>query len=190
MDADYSVELGSEDPVLDFPWADSSGRLAYVDLKRHPELIAKITETEKCPELAEFLRSANSAGSRFQTAKCDVWVTEELVPEEEVFAASHKFASYVDIVFCETAVCLSFPRHEQFVKRITALLKRAPEISSAVEFCVRRCLFAHEPEVRDGFYITVYVNGYGNDELSAKKNWAIGLKLVENAMLQLSVATE
>ena len=34
MDADFSIELGREDPVLDFPWKDPAGKLAYVDLKR------------------------------------------------------------------------------------------------------------------------------------------------------------
>ncbi len=28
MDADFSIELGREDPVLDFPWSDPSGKLA------------------------------------------------------------------------------------------------------------------------------------------------------------------
>jgi len=40
--------------VLDFPWTDPAGALAYFDLKRHPELIAKVEEAEKFPELADF----------------------------------------------------------------------------------------------------------------------------------------
>ena len=60
MDADFSVELGDEDPVLDFPWADASGRLAYFDLKRHPELLAQVGEAKEFPELAEFLRVLGS----------------------------------------------------------------------------------------------------------------------------------
>jgi hypothetical protein len=27
MDADFSIELGREDPVLDFPWKDPAGTL-------------------------------------------------------------------------------------------------------------------------------------------------------------------
>src|SRR5260221_5422223 len=56
MDADFSIELGRDDPVLDFPWKDPAGKLAYVDLKRHPELMVEIEEAEKFPELGEFLR--------------------------------------------------------------------------------------------------------------------------------------
>lgn len=189
MDADFSVELGNDDPVLDFPWIDASCRLAYVDLKRQPELLPRIEEAKHHPELVEFLQSINSGRSRFESAKCDVWATEELVPEEEIFAASHKFASYVDVVFSEMADRRSFPQHEQFVKRLVALLRRAPEISSSVEMCVRRSFFHQGTETREGFYFTVYVNGYGNDEAAAQKNWAIGMKLVANAIVQLS-ATE
>ena len=187
MDADFSVELGNDDPVLDFPWTDSSGRLAYVDVKRHPELLPTIPEASGNPELAEFLRSINSARSPLQSAKCDTWMTTELAPEEEIFAASHKFASYVDIVLSDAADCLNFSRHEEFVKRLVALLRRSPEIASSVEVFVRRCFFV-AAQISEGFYFTVYVNGYGNDEPSARKNWAIGMKLVENAIIQLSRA--
>ena len=44
MDADFSIELSREDPVLDFPWKDPHGKVAYFDLKRHPELLASIAE--------------------------------------------------------------------------------------------------------------------------------------------------
>ncbi len=190
MDADFSVELGSDDPVLDFPWTDPAARLAYVDLKRQPELLPQIEEAKQYPELAEFLRSVNSARGCFESAKCDVWATEELVPEEEVFGASHKFASYVDVVFSDAAGRRSFPRHEQFVRQLAALLRRAPEISSSAEVCVRRCFFGEGGETRQGFYFTVYVNGYGDDEAAARKNWTIGMTLVGNAMAQLSAVPE
>src|SRR6266403_3842761 len=108
MDADFSIELGREDPVLDFPWKDPAGKLAYVDLKRHPELMARIEEAEKFPELGEFLRVMNSARTMLETAKCDAWTTTELSAEEDVYDASRKFASYVDVVFSGIDVRLSF----------------------------------------------------------------------------------
>jgi len=72
------------------------------------------------------------------------------------------------------------------VKRLVTLLRRAPEISSSVEVCVRRCFLVDVGEPREGFYFTVYVNGYGNDEPGARKSWTIGLDLVGGAILQLS----
>ncbi|MBI1740685.1 MAG: hypothetical protein HYR57_07370, partial [Candidatus Koribacter versatilis] len=73
MDADFSIELGREDPVLDFPWTDPDGKLAYFDLKRHPELLARVEEAKQFPELEDFLRAVNSAMSSVESAKCDAW---------------------------------------------------------------------------------------------------------------------
>jgi len=192
MDADFSIELGREDPVLDFPWSDPAGKFAYVNLKGRPELIAKVEEAASFPELGEFLRALNSARSIVETAKCDAWETTELNPEEEVYSASHKCASYVDAVFSNIDMRLSslrqsFPAHEQFARKLVELLRRAPEIPSAVEVCVRRCYFG-EGGVREGFYCSLYVSGYGNDEVSARRNWEVGLKLMWNAIGQLSAA--
>ncbi len=186
MGADFSIELGQEDPVLDFPWKDPAGKLAYVDLKRRPELMASIEEAEQFPELREFLRTMNSARSMVETAKCDAWTTSELSPEEEIYDASHKFASYVDVVFSNIDARLSLSAHEQFARKLVALLRRTPETPSAAEVCVRRCYFAEETGVREGFFCTLYVSGYGNDEAGAHQNWGVGLKLVGNAILQLS----
>lgn len=191
MDADFSIELGREDPVLDFPWKDPAGELAYVDVKRRPELMARIEEADKFPDLGEFLRTVNSTRSMVETAKCDAWATTELSAEEEVYDASHKFASYVDVVLSNIDVRLcalrqSLSAHEQFATKLVELLRRAPETPSAAEVCVRRCCFAEVAGVGEGFYCTLYVSGYGNDEGSARQNWGVGLKLVGNAILQLS----
>jgi hypothetical protein len=186
MDADFSIELGQEDPVLDFPWSDPAGTLAYVDLKRRPELLVRIAETQNFPELAEFLRMANSPRSVVETAKCDAWATTELNAEEEIYGGSHKCASYVDVVLSNLDARLSLRIHEQFARKVTELLRRAPETPSAAELCVRRCYFGEDGGVREGFYFTFYVSGYGNDEASARLNWGVGLKLMGNAILQLS----
>jgi len=191
MDADFSIELGREDPVLDFPWKDPDSKLTYVDLKRRPELIAEIEEARSYPELGDLFRSVNSARSMVETAKCDAWATTELNAEEDVYDASHKFASYVDVVFSNTDANLSsyrqsLPTHEQFARRLVELLRRVPETPSAAEVCVRRCYFADESGVQEGYYCTLYVSGYGKDEDSARQHWGVALKLMGNAIVQLS----
>jgi hypothetical protein len=185
MDADFSVELGREDPVLDFPWKDPAGKFTYVDLKRRPELMASIEEAEQFPELGELLRTLNSPRSMVETAKCDAWATSELSAEEEVYEASHKFASYVDLVFVNIDARRSLSTHEQFARKLVELLRRAPETPSAAEVCVRRCYYGEEGGVREGFYCTLYVSGYGNDETSVRQSWGVALKLMGNAILQL-----
>ena len=188
MDADFSIELGREDPVLDFPWTDPAGKLIYLDLKRRPELLSQVEEAEKFPELREVLRTLNSARSVLETAKCDAWATTELSPEEDVYDASHKFASYVDVVFCSTGARLLLPKHQEFVAKLVELLRRAPETPSAADVCVRRCYFAEGADVQEGLYCTLYVNGYGKDEAGARQNWAVALSLMGAAVLQLSAA--
>jgi hypothetical protein len=190
MDADFSIDLGREDPVLDFPWTDPAGKLAYFDLKRHPELIAKVEEAERFPVLAQFLRTVNSARSVVESAKCDVWATTELSPEEDLFNAAHKFASYIDLVCSDLEPRFSLPFHESFARRLIELLHLAPEISAAVEVCVRRCFFGDAGEIREGFYFTMYVSGYGTEETAARQTWAIATKLVESAIIQLSARPE
>src|SRR5580658_4406179 len=144
MDADFAIELGRKDPVLDCPWTDPAGKFAYVDLKRRPELLASIAEAEKFPELGKFLQAMNSAQSMVETAKCDAWATRELGSEEEIYDASHKFASYVDVVFSEIDERLSLLAHEHFARKLVELLRRTPETRSAAEVCVRRCYFEQE----------------------------------------------
>jgi hypothetical protein len=186
MEADYSIELGKDDPVLDFPWTDPSGKLRYFDLKRHPELMEKIEEVREFPELAEFLRVINSGRSAFESAKCDAWVTTELSDEENIFNASHKCASYVDLVASSLEARGTYKLHRQFAGKWKELMRRVPEISASAELCLRRCFSVGPAETTDGFYFTLYVNGYGEDEFVARKNWNIGLGLTGNAIVQLS----
>ena len=185
MEADFAVELGADDETLELPWAAADGGPRYYDLKRQPELLLNLEEATRVPELGEFLAVVNSPAGLLETAKCDTWASTEINPEEEIFGAACKFGSYVDVLFSREASRCSFAEHEQFAKRITQLLKRVPEIPAAAELLVRRCFYRTGDETRDGFYITLYLFGYGDDEPQARQRWAIALKLVENAIRQV-----
>lgn len=186
MEADFAVELGADDETLEFPWAADGGP-RYYDLKRTPELLLNVEEASRVPELAEFLAVINSPAGILETAKCDAWSSAEINPEEEIFGAAYKFGSYVDILFSPETSRHSFPEHEQFARRITHLLKRVPEIPASAELLIRRCFYHVADEIQQGFYITLYLFGYGDDEPQARQRWAIALKLVENAIRQLSL---
>lgn len=185
VEADFAVELGEDDETLTFPWATDGGP-RYHDIKRQPELLLNIEEARRVRELREFLASVNSAATRFESAKCDTWFSTEMTLEDEIFGASCKFGSYVDLLFSDDQVRFSFPDHEQLANRLKQLLKRVPEIPAAAEFLIRRCYYDNDGQVRAGFYITFYLFGYGDEENEARQRWAIGLKLVENALRQLS----
>jgi hypothetical protein len=192
MQADYSVELGREDPALELPWQSEDGRTRYYDLKRHPESITQIAEAADAPELKTFLTRINAPAFPLQTAKCDTWSSREISPEEEIFGAPVKFVSYVDLVFVllsvENEPRLSFERHEALAKSLCALLERAPEMSASFELVIRRCYYHSDgrpDESASGFCMTIYVSGFGNDEAEARQRWSIALALVQHALVQV-----
>ena len=190
MDADFSVELGSDDDALEFPWADPAGEPRFYDIKNQPDLLLYVSEANRYQELGEFLASVNSPSSLFQSAKCDIWFEDELEEAEEIYGASLKLGSYVDILFADTSESgprFDFARHERVSDRLVQLLGRAPQISVAAEFIVRRCYFHMQDDpVRPGYYLSFYCFGYGDDRDEARKRWGIGMNLVQNALLQLS----
>jgi hypothetical protein len=187
VQADYSIELGHDDPTLEFPWKDREGRCRYFDLKRQPELLAALPEANEYQELREFLARVNSPSSMFETAKCDAWSTTRLNPEEDIFEAGWKFGSYVDLLFSDFARRYAFDFHESMVRELVELLKKSPEIPAAAEFLVRRCYYRLENrEGASGFYVSLYCFGYGEDNPSARKQWGIALSLINNAIRQLS----
>ena len=196
MQADFSVELGAEDDHLELPWSSPDGTLRYYDLKRRPDLLLMVEEAHHNQQLGEFLAATNSANSILETAKCDTWLSNEISEEEQVYGGGWKFGSYVDLLFSDGAARFSFEEHEHLAAEIVRLLKLVPEISAAAEFIIRRCYFkseavarppsAGQEDAREGFYLTFYLQGFGSDEQEARQRWNIGMKVVENALLQLS----
>lgn len=185
MDAEVSVELGAEDPTLAIPWSSDGGERHYYDLRSRPDLLLYVDEAAQYPEVGEFLSSINSRHSILQSAKCDAWYTTELNEAEAVFGVAGKFASYVDLLFANDQ-WRDFEACEKFAGKLAKLLQRAPELAAATETIIRRCHVESGGEVQEGFYFTLYVFGYGDEEVEARLRWGIALKLVENAVLQLS----
>lgn len=189
MQADYSVELGREDPALELPWQSEDGGSRFRDLKRNPDLVLEIPEAIDSPELSAFLARINAQGFPLQTAKCDTWHSREISPEEEIFGAPQKFASYVDLIFETDEPRLSLEKHEALAKSLCGLLQRAPEMAASVELVIRRCHYhpdAKPAESASGFCITTYVSGFGEDEAEARKRWSIALTLLQHALVQVA----
>ena len=190
MQADYSVELGAEDPTLSVPWVSPDGAQRYFDLRRQPDLLLYVEEAIRYPELGEFLTHVNSERSQIQSAKCDAWFTTELNEEEQIYGAAGKFGSYADLFFIAPEERSSFAVHEEFATQLTALLRRAPELPSSVEIMIRRAYFGIDVEdatdSKEGCYFTLYVFGYGDEEEEARRHWAVSVNLVKNALFQLA----
>jgi hypothetical protein len=212
MQADYSVELGAEDPILSVPWGSPGDTQRYLDLRRQPDLLLYIEEAIRFPQLGEFLTHVNGERSQLQSAKCDAWFTTELIEEEQIYGAPGKFGSYVDLFFITPEQRSSFAANEEFAIQLSALLNRAPELPSSVEITIRRAYFGADSPVaaadagqdggedaaddaagsqdesgsEEGCYFTLYVFGYGDEEEEARRHWAVSLNLVQNALFQLA----
>jgi hypothetical protein len=193
MQAEVSVELGAQDDCLEIPWSSPESEVRYYDLRRRPELLLNVAEAHNNRELGEFLASINSSHSILETAKCDTWLSDKMTEEEAIYGALWKFGSYVDLIFSDLERRTSLERHEELADSTSRLLRRVPEIPAAAELVVRHCYYhdpvAPDPEVSEtGFCVTFYLYGYGDDEAEARQRWVIALKVVENALLQLSAA--
>ncbi|HVZ16059.1 MAG TPA: hypothetical protein VG897_02995 [Terriglobales bacterium] len=187
MQADFSVELTEEDPTLALPWTDPEGRWRYYDLRKYPEQIANLEEVQSFPPMREFLSVVNSISSNLQSAKCDAWFSNKMTEEDEPFGASCKFGCYVDLAFHQQVPQMSLPLHEAFAVRLVDLVKRAPELPASMEIIIRRAHFEDDTEeIREGYYFTTYVFGYGEDEAEARQSCGITLRLVGHAALQIS----
>jgi hypothetical protein len=149
MHADFSVELCQEDPMLELPWTSDDPSVRYYDLKSRPELVLQIPEAAAHPEISAFLARINAADSPLETAKCDAWPSREISAEEEIFGASQKFVSYIDLVFVDENVRGSFEKHEKFASELCQLLNRAPDMAATVELIIRRCYY-HQREMSSG----------------------------------------
>lgn len=172
MNADWSVELGHDDPALEFPWSSEDGAQRFVDLSQNISSIEEIAEAQKYPELAEFLREVNVTSSPWITAKCDLWIDRELGEAEQIYGAQMKMGSYVDLIRRNQAERFSFALHEHFVKQTTLTLQQTADAAMACELIVRRCWYHTEGvpqrEPAPGFYISVYIFGYGDDEVQTR----------------------
>jgi hypothetical protein len=110
--------------------------------------VLQILEARAYPELTSFLSRINAAGFPLATAKCDVWSSSKVAPEEEIFG-DRKFVSYVDLVFVDESDRYSFEKHEAFAKDLCRLLGHAPEIAATVELVVRHCYYHQEDSVSE-----------------------------------------
>jgi hypothetical protein len=78
MEADWSVALAADDPVITVPWTASEGhdrKCRFVDLRRGGHLIEEIEEVQARPALRSALLLLNDSASPLWTAKCDAWTS-------------------------------------------------------------------------------------------------------------------
>jgi hypothetical protein len=184
LDADFSIELGRDDAVLEMPWSAPEGEARYHDLRKEPAALEQLEEAVRFPELGEFLSRVNADGQAFQTVKCDVWMGTDIEEAEEVFGGRAKQGSYCDLVFRALEKRHSFAAHERFARDAVECLRQAREMRASAEIVVRRCYFHDGADSVEGFAITVFVVGYGEDLADARREWGAALGTVRDAIEQ------
>jgi hypothetical protein len=186
MLAEWSVECGEDDPVLVVPWSsdprDPSGSVHFVDLRENPYDLDHIPEAELHPPLMQALRALNATRSPVFTAKCDAWPMDGdeleatqmnigLAPAD----APYGFASYIDCIWRERTLFVSFHQQEQRLRRLVRLLEPLDHPYVAVEAVLRPAL-VDLTGPQQGFAVSLYVKALGTDAPHAYEHWSRALE--------------
>ncbi len=187
MVAEWSAECGEHDPILVVPWSDPSG-LHFVDLRENPYDLDHIPEAEQHAPLLQALRALNAPRSPVFTAKCDAWPMDrdevhalENLLDLPVMKATEGFASYIDLVWRERLVFLSFHQQEQRLQRLERLLKPLDFPDCAVEAVLRPSL-VDLAGPQEGFAVSLYVKALGIDGAHAYEQWGRTLEAVTTVL--------
>jgi hypothetical protein len=195
MEADWSVALAADDPVITVPWAASEGERGcrFVDLRLGEHLIDKIEEARTRPTLRSALRVLNGAASPLWTAKCDAWTSSadegaelfdayemDATPGETVFGAG----CYIDLLPRAAALLSSFERQEGWLRVVTDSLRKIPARAARVELVLRRA----EVEAVPGYGVTWFVEGCGLSAHDAGQRWSEALTLALPAIMEVRPA--
>jgi hypothetical protein len=193
MEADWSVALTADDPVITVPWAapEGDGRgCRFVDLRLDAHVIEEIEEARARPALRSALLLLNSVASPLWTVKCDAWTSSadegaapfdpyemDATPGETVFGAG----CYIDLLPREPLVLSSFESQERWLRVVTEALRKIPARAARVELVLRRA----EVEAVPGFGVTWFVEGCGLSAHHAGKRWSEALNLALPAIVEV-----
>jgi hypothetical protein len=183
MLASWSVECGADDPVLVVPWSDPGG-LHFVDLRENPYDLDRVAEAEAHPALMQALRALNAPRSPVFTAKCDAWTMGacelEAVQLELGLSAAEGpagFTSYIDLIWRDRPVFVSFHQQEQRLQRLGRLLDPLDQPYAAVEAVLRPAL-VDLTGPQEGFAVTLYLKALGTDAAHAYEHWTRAIEAV------------
>ena len=181
-------ELDAGDATLEIPWASATQpRLRYVDLKNFPKQIGRLEECRRSASLAALLRAIHSPGSPWRSAKCDLWTTTRLAPDERLdFRLPFKAGGYVDLLFDRVRLNSRLEPHLRLGRRIEKAM-RPWRLPAQMEIAVRRCLF--HPSERWGFYLTIFVHAYGTSRREARQQWNRAIEALRGALASIEVGS-
>jgi hypothetical protein len=195
MLAEWSAECAADDPVLVVPWTAAAGMGDFVDLRENPYDLDHIPEAEQHPPLLQALRALNAARSPVFSAKCDAWplaaderealqLNLDLTPEQ----APEGFASYIDLLWRERPLFVSFHQQEQRLTRLTRAADALDHPYAALDFILRPAL-VDLTGPQEGFAFSLYVKALGTDAPHAYENWSRALEAITTLLRSKDFAT-
>ncbi len=180
MEADWEIEIGGGAPVIEALWP------GFVDLRQQPERLAEITEAASFPPLAGLLRALNDASSPVWTAKCDLWETELAEADEAGLSSAAAatlepttVACYIDLLPRAGQVFAQWQQAKAFCCACIAHLAQSALPGCHAELIVRQAVAG----VAEGFGVTAYLSGAGNDLPAASEALAAALNAFADSIL-------
>ncbi len=173
MEADWSVEIGDDAPVIDRDWP------GWVDLQRNPDAVQSLTEVRAFPPLGQMLHAMLQRCSSLLPTKCDVWMEGPADPLEfdsEPENCTCVAACYLDLLPLHLAGWKQFAAVEEWARTTIRHLRSRSCRNARVELVVREASTLQD----SGFGVAIYLAGCGASEFAAHA-------ALEEAML---VATE
>jgi hypothetical protein len=161
MEADWEFDVGKDSPVIAARWD------GLVDLRDEPQRVHEIVETQRLSGLAEALVRLNADDSPVWTSKTDVFVPEEVDPDELSSSredAASATACYVDVLMREGWTWDSSDASERACRLICARIKEIPLERCRVDMVIRRAQDAG----LNKFGATVYLTACGKTSTAAK----------------------
>jgi len=177
MEADWEFDIGGDAPVIDAHWT------GFVDLRAAPNRAGNLPEARQLPGLADALVRLNAANSPVWTSKTDVFMPEQIDPDEVDAAdaeAAHAIACYVDILRRCDRQWDSPLKAEVACRELCARLGDMPLRRCRVDVVVRRAHIGPDPS---DLGVTAYLTACGETESEAKSRLAECLLLFSQAIV-------
>jgi hypothetical protein len=171
MEADWEFEVGGDAPIIEAHWA------GFVDLRLEPNRATGLEEAPRLPGLAEALARLNATNSPVWTCKTDVFVPDQIDPDEldaKGEEATHSIACYVDLLTRSDQQWNIPFKAERSCKELCAQLRNIPLRCCRIDLVVRRAYI--EPDLND-LGVTAYFTACGSTENGAKIRLAACLSL-------------
>ena len=191
MEADWSVEIAEDAPVIDTGWP------GWVNLSASPSSleasVQAMPEVRQFPPLGAAILRLNHPANSFSTTKCDFWLADPAVgppvdPLEYDAAAEDAgcvSGCYVDLLPRDPAFMHELAEAERWARSLVTELRALPCRQACAEIVLRRAYRTGVPTIGATFYLSAC----GLDFPAAQSALGIALQCAIPLFVTLSTQT-